>query len=244
MRNIKLVIEYDGSNYAGWQKQKNAITIQETIEKAISNVTSEMVEITGSSRTDTGVHARGFVANFFTNSKIPSEKFREAINNKLPYDIIILKSEEVDCEFHSRYHSKGKEYSYAILNRLQPPAINRNYLYHYKYELDIKLMQEASRYFIGTHDFASFKNKGSSVKTSVRTITELSIKREYDLVKITVSADGFLYNMVRIIVGTLIDIGIGKIKPQEIENIIQSKDRKNAGKSVPPQGLCLEEVFY
>ena len=244
MRNIKLIIEYDGTNYAGWQRQKDIITIQEKIERAIEEITGEETQITGSSRTDAGVHARGYTGNFYTNSKIVVEKFTGAINSKLPRDIVILHSFEVPYEFHSRYNSTGKLYSYAIINRREPVAVGRNYIYHHKTILDTEAMKVATQYFMGTHDFSAFKNLGSSVKTSVRTITRLDIIKNEDMIKIYIAADGFLYNMVRIIVGALIRVGEGKIKPNEIKNIIESKQRSKAGKSVPPGGLCLEEVFY
>lgn len=244
MRNIKLTLEYDGTNYLGWQKQKVGITIQGTLEEAIKVLTKEEVEVTGSSRTDAGVHAKGFVANFKTNSKIPSEKFREAINHNLPEDIVILKSEEVEEEFHARYNAMGKTYSYSILNRDVPSAIDRNYLYHVKRRLDVESMKEACQYFIGTHDFSAFKTSGSSVKTTVRTIKELYIEDNDDIIKIYVTGDGFLYNMVRIIVGTLIMVGSNKIKPLEVKNIIASKEREKAGICVPSSGLVLEKVHY
>ena len=244
MRNIKLTIEYDGTNYLGWQRQKVGNTIQGTLEEAIRVLTNETVETIGSSRTDAGVHAKGFVANFKTSSKIPADKYREAINHKLPDDIVILKSEEVDEEFHARYNAMGKTYSYSILNREVPSAINRNYVYHVKRRLDIEAMREACNYFIGTHDFASFKSSGSSVKTTVRTISELYLEEQEDTIKIYVTGDGFLYNMVRIIVGTLIMVGFNKIKPNEIENIIKEKDREKAGICVPAKGLVLEKVYY
>lgn len=244
MRNIKLTIEYDGSNYFGWQKQKNVDTIQNTLEEVIRALTKEDIEVIGSSRTDAGVHAKGFVANFKTNSRIPADKYREAINHKLPDDIVILKSEEADKEFHSRYNARGKTYSYSILNRDVPSAINRNFYYHVKRKLDIEAMKEACKYFIGTYDFEAFKSSGSSVKTTIRTISELYIEENNDIIKIYVTGDGFLYNMVRIIVGTLIMVGHNKIKPKEIENIIAEKDREKAGICVPATGLVLEEVYY
>ena len=244
MRNIKLIIEYDGSNYGGWQKQNNNKTIQEEIEKAIYELTSEEVELFGSSRTDAGVHAKGMVANFNTNSKIPSNRFREAINTKLPDDIAIIKSEEVSEEFHSRYCSKGKTYSYTIKNRYEKACIGRNYFYQVKDELNIDDMNEACKYFIGKHDFKAFRTTGSSVKTSVRTISELYLETIGDTIKVYVTADGFLYNMVRIIVGTLVEVGRGKIKADSIKYIIELGDRTKAGPCVPPNGLVLEEVYY
>ena len=244
MRNIKLTIEYDGTSYGGWQKQKNNRTIQQCIEEAIRLLTGEEVELIGSSRTDAGVHAKGMVANFITNSQIPADKFREAINTKLPDDIGIIKSEEVDKNFHSRYDSKGKTYCYTLVNRYEKVCIGRNYVYQVRDELNYNLMKEAAKYFLGKHDFKAFKTNGSSVKTSVRTISGLELELKDDVIKIFVSADGFLYNMVRIIVGTLIEVGKGKIKPEDIESIIRNGDRSKAGPCVPPNGLVLEKVFY
>ncbi|MBU3073585.1 tRNA pseudouridine(38-40) synthase TruA [Clostridium estertheticum] len=244
MRNIKIIIEYDGTNYSGWQRQNNVMTIQEKIESAIEELTGEKTQITGSSRTDAGVHAKGYTGNFYTNSKIVIEKFTGAINSKLPRDIVILQSFEVPYEFHSRYNSMGKMYSYTIINRRQAVAVGRDYIYHHKQILDVEAMQIGAQYFMGTHDFSAFKNLGSSAKTSVRTISRLDIVKNEELIKIYIAADGFLYNMVRIIVGALIRVGEGKIKPSEIKDIIESKQRSKAGKSVPANGLCLEEVFY
>ena len=244
MRNIKLTIEYDGTSYGGWQKQKNNRTIQQCIEEAIKLLTGEDVELIGSSRTDAGVHAKGMIANFITNSQIPADKFREAINTKLPDDIGIIKSEEVDRNFHSRYDSKGKTYCYTLVNRYEKVCIGRNYVYQVRDELNYNIMKEAAKYFLGKHDFKAFKTNGSSVKTSVRTINGLELELKGDVIKIFVSADGFLYNMVRIIVGTLIEVGKGKIKPEDIESIIKNGDRSKAGPCVPPNGLVLEKVFY
>ena len=244
MRNIKLTIEYDGTSYGGWQKQKNNRTIQQCIEEAIKLLTGEEVELIGSSRTDAGVHAKGMVANFITNSKIPSDKFREAINTKLPDDIGIIKSEKVDKNFHSRYDSKGKTYCYTLVNRYEKVCLGRSYVYQVRDELNYNLMKDAAKYFLGKHDFKAFKTNGSSVKTSVRTISGLELELKGDVLKIFISADGFLYNMVRIIVGTLIEVGKGKIKPEDIESIIRNGDRSKAGPCVPPNGLVLEKVFY
>ncbi|MBU3160216.1 tRNA pseudouridine(38-40) synthase TruA [Clostridium frigoris] len=244
MRNIKIIIEYDGTNYSGWQRQNNVMTIQEKIESAIEELTREKTQITGSSRTDAGVHAKGYTGNFYTNSKIMIEKFTGAINSKLPRDIVILNSFEVPYEFHSRYNSIGKMYSYTIINRREAIAVGRNYIYQHRRILDVEAMQLGAEYFIGTHDFSAFKNLGSSAKTSVRTISRLDIVKNEEFIKIYVAADGFLYNMVRIIVGALIRVGEEKIKPSEIKDIIESKQRSKAGKSVPANGLCLEEVFY
>lgn len=244
MKNIKLTIEYDGTNYAGWQRQNNQITIQECIEEAISKIVKEEVSITGSSRTDSGVHARGMVANFKTDSSVPSNRFREAINTKLPDDIAIIKSEEVPLDFHSRYNSKGKTYCYTIINRYEKVAIFRNYACHVKDKLNLEDMKEACKPFIGKHDFKAFRTTGSSVKTSVRTITDLHIEEDGELLKIYITADGFLYNMVRIIAGTLIEVGSGKIKKEDIKNIIDEGKREEAGFCAPACGLVLEKVYY
>ena len=244
MRNIKLTIEYDGTRYYGWQRQPIGNTIQQELEKAISKVIKEYVEVIGSSRTDSGVHAKGYVANFKTNVKMPAEKFRDAINCKLPRDIVIIKSEEVDLDFHARYSSKGKTYCYTILNREYPCAIDKDYVYYYRWKLNVEEMKKACKYFLGTHDFKAFQTPGGSVKTSIRTISDLHIETNVDKIKIYISADGFLYNMVRIIVGTLILVGSNKIKEDFVKNIIESGVRQNAGKCAPATGLCLEKVFY
>lgn len=244
MKNVKLTIEYDGTNYCGWQKQNNEKTIQEEIEKAIYKAVGEVVEVIGSSRTDAGVHARKMVANFKTKATIPFDKFKYAINDKLPDDIAIIESEEVSEDFHARYDSKGKTYCYSIINRQQKPAIGRNYVYHFKWDLDIEKMREACKYFIGKHDFKAFRSLGSSVKTTERTIKELYIESEGEKINIFITADGFLYNMVRIIVGTLLKVGRGKISVEDIEKIILLGDRKKAGPCVPAQGLILEKVYY
>lgn len=244
MRNIKLIIEYDGTEYCGFQKQNKDITVQGTLEKAISKATDEVIDIIGSSRTDAGVHARGMVCNFNTNSTIPGDKFREAVNRRLPDDIVIIESEEVREDFHARYCSKGKTYSYTIINRALTGAIGKNFYFQVKEELDIDKMKKACEYFIGKHDFKAFQSKGSSVKTSIRTIKELYIEKEAEIIKIQITADGFLYNMVRIIVGTLIQVGKGKIQLDDVESIIESGNRLKAGPCVKPNGLILEKVYY
>ena len=244
MKNIKLVIEFDGSSFSGWQRQPKGRTVQKEIETAIYKATSEEILINGSSRTDAGVHAREMVANFLTNSTIPGDKFREAINTRLPEDVSIIKSEEVDMDFHARYSSKGKTYSYTIVNRYERLSLGHQYLYHYRYKLDIDKMKEACIPFIGKHDFRAFMSPGSSIKTTVRTITELYIYNSDDKIKIFITADGFLYNMVRIIVGTLLKVGNGKLEVEDIKSIIVEGNRKRAGMCVPPNGLVLEKVFY
>jgi tRNA pseudouridine38-40 synthase len=244
MKNIKLTIEYDGTNYCGWQKQNNDITVQGTLEKALSKATNEVIEAIGSSRTDAGVHARGMICNFSTISSIPAERFREAVNIHLPDDIAIIKSEEVEENFHARYSSKGKTYSYTIINRYENVAIGKNFCCQVREQLDIDSMKKSCKYFVGRHDFQAFQSKGSSVKTTIRTIKELYVENEEDKIKIHVTADGFLYNMVRIIVGTLIQVGKGKIKADDVGNIIESLDRMKAGPCIKANGLVLEKVYY
>lgn len=246
MRNIKLIIEYDGTNYCGWQVQENGPSIQGSIEKALLAITSEKIKINGSGRTDAGVHARGQVANFTTSSKVPQEKFAYALNSLLPKDIVIKDSREVPLDFHARYSSVGKKYSYLIYNSKFPSALLRNYAYHIGYceRLDIGRIEKAAESFIGTYDFSGFMSTGSKVSDTVRTINELSIEKERELICIKYKGSGFLYNMVRIITGTLLYAGIGKINPEDIKDIILSKDRERAGITVPACGLYLEEVYY
>ncbi len=244
MRNIKLTIEYDGREFNGWQKQPNKLNIQGNIEKVISDITKEEIEIIGSGRTDAGVHALGQVANFKTNSTIPIEKFAIAINSRIKKSIVIKKAEEVDERFHSRYNCKQKTYRYIINNSETGSAIYRNLEYNIKNHLDVEKMQEASKYFVGEHDFSAFKASGTSSKSSVRTIYSAKVEKEEERIIIELTGNGFLYNMVRIISGTLVEVGLGKIKPEQIPEIIQSKNRQNAGKTLPPYGLYLVEVNY
>lgn len=244
MTNIKLVIQYDGTNYCGWQRQQNGISIQEKIENAIFLVTGEIVNLTGSGRTDRGVHATGQVGNFKTNSAIPPDRFKYALNSKLPEDISVIQSELVPDDFHSRYDAKGKIYRYTIYNgEIRNPIYNR-YVYHVPVKLDFASMDKAKEYFLGSHDFKAFMASKSSVKSTVRTIKNISLDKKKDLIFLTVEGNGFLYNMVRIIAGTLVEVGLGKLQWQSIPHIIESKDRKRAGHTAPAQGLCLEKVYY
>ena len=244
MRNIKLTIEYDGKDFNGWQKQPNKLNIQGTIEQAIKQITGEEIELNASGRTDAGVHAFGQVANFKTNSNIPIEKFAIAINSKLKRSIVIKKAEEVDERFHSRLSCKKKTYRYVINNSTEGTAIYRNLETHIPQKLDVEKMKEAVRYFEGEHDFKAFKASGTSSKSSIRTIYKAEVYKEGDKVCIELTGNGFLYNMVRIIAGTLVEVGLGKIMPNEIPNIIQNKKRENAGKTLPPNGLYLVNVIY
>lgn len=244
MRNIKLIIEYDGKGFNGWQKQPNKLNIQGEIERAIEEITGESIDLIASGRTDAGVHSLGQTANFKTESKIPIEKIPIAINSKLKQSIIIKSAEEVDERFHSRYNVKSKKYRYTINNSKYGSAIYRNVEYHFPIKLNIENMQKAAKYFEGEHDFKAFKASGTSSKSSVRKIYKAEVIKIEDRIYIELTGNGFLYNMVRIISGTLLDVGSGKIAPEEIKNIIETKDRKLAGKTLPPQGLCLVEVNY
>lgn len=244
MRNIKLTIEYDGKCYNGWQKQPNKLNIQGEIERAIYNITKEEVDLIGSGRTDAGVHALGQVANFKTNSQISIEKLPLAINSQLKNSIVIKEAEEVNERFHSRYNAKRKTYRYIINNSKCGTAIYRNLEYSYPFKLDAEKMKQASKYFEGEHDFKAFKSCGTSSKNSVRTIYKAIVKQEGEKIIIELTGNGFLYNMVRIISGTLLDVGLGKIQPEEIPEMIESKDRQRAGKTLPAHGLYLVEVKY
>ncbi len=228
----------------GWQKQPNKLNIQGSIEQAIYQVTGETVELFASGRTDAGVHAFGQVANFKTNSQIPIEKFAIAINTKLKKSIRIIKAEEVEENFHSRLSCKKKTYRYIINNSENGTAIYRNLETNISEKLDVLKMQEAVKYFIGEHDFKAFKASGTSSKSSIRTIYDAKVYQEKERIFIELTGNGFLYNMVRIIAGTLVEVGVGKIQPHEISEIIKSKDRSKAGKTLPPQGLYLIKVEY
>lgn len=228
----------------GWQKQPNKLNIQGEIERAIEIITGEQVDLTASGRTDAGVHAIAQVANFKTNSTLPIEKFAVAINSKLKKSIRIQKAEEVEERFHSRYNCKQKTYRYIINNGEQGSAIYRNLEYYVPVKLNVEEMKKAIKYFEGEHDFKGFKASGTSSKSSVRTIYKAEIIKNEDRIYIELTGNGFLYNMVRIISGTLVDVGTGKIKPEEIKDIIESKERIRAGKTLPARGLCLMEVNY
>ena len=228
----------------GWQKQPTKLNIQGEIERAIELITGEQVDLTASGRTDAGVHAIGQVANFKTNSNLPTEKFTIAINSKLKKSIRIQKAEEVEERFHSRYNCKQKTYRYIINNGEQGSAIYRNLEYYVPIKLDIEGMKKAIKYFEGEHDFKGFKASGTSSKSSVRKIYKANIIEEGERIGIELTGNGFLYNMVRIIAGTLVEVGLGKIKPEEITSIIESRDRTRAGKTLPPHALYLVKVEY
>lgn len=244
MKNIKLTIQYDGTNYHGWQIQENAVTVQETLEKALAELLGMPVRVTGCGRTDTGVHARRYVCNFRAENSVPYDKFPLALNTKLPKDIVCLEADEAEDGFDARYMAKKKTYSYYIYNAKLPDAFWRNYSWHFKYNLDIEKMRKAAAAFLGTHDFVGFAASGFTVKTTVRTIYALDIEKKGDIIGIHITGNGFLYNMVRIIAGTLAFVGTGKLLAEDMPGIIASGQRKRAGITAPPEGLFLSEVYY
>lgn len=244
IRNIALLCEYDGTSFQGWQSQRNNRTVQEAIQKAICDITLEEVILYGCSRTDAGVHAKGHVSNFFTKTKIPMDKLPLALNSYLPPEISIKKAAIVDKDFNSRFDTTGKQYAYSIYNNATRPALDRLRAYHIPRKLDMDKMREAALYLSGEHDFAGFMASNSSAKTTVRTLYSIDIRERGNVIDLIFTGNGFLYNMVRILSGTLCYVGLGKIKPEDIPAIINSKDRRMAGKTLPPHGLCLERVYY
>lgn len=245
MRNIKIVVEYDGTKYSGWQIQKNGTSIQGMLTNAIHQVCPDVYKINGAGRTDAGVHAFGQVANFITESSIPVNKIPDAVNSLLPKDIVVREAEVVDKDFHPRFSAKGKKYMYIVNNSNTRSALDFYREYYFPYNLDYKKIKKAAEIFEGTHDFKGFMASGSLVRDTIRTIHKIQVKKRDDgRIIFNFSGDGFLYNMVRILVGTLLDVGTGKIKVEDLEKIIKAKDRKLAGKTVPAQGLYLVEVYY
>jgi tRNA pseudouridine38-40 synthase len=242
--NVKLKLQYDGSEYHGWQIQPNGITIQETLINAVEKVTRERVNIIGCGRTDAGVHALNYVCNFKTNSQIPVERIPYALNTYLPNDIRVFDAEAADDSFHAKNSASKKRYVYKILNSEFNDAFLSKYAWHYKYPLKLEDMQTAAKAFLGEHDFIGFASSGFTVKTTVRTIYSLDVTKSDNLLTIDVVGNGFLYNMVRIIAGTLAFVGSGKINPLDMEEIIASKCRERAGITAPPHGLFLKEVYY
>lgn len=245
MRNIKMIVQYDGSNFKGFQRLKdNDNTIQGKLEDVLTKLTNEKVELIGSGRTDMGVHALGQVVNFKTNHSGSVESIQKYLYKYLPESIVIKSISEEDDRFHSRYNAKSKVYLYKIDNSKYHNPFSRKFSCHIEKTLNVELMKEASEYLIGTHDFSSFASSKSKKKTHSRTIEFIDIKKEDSNISIYIKGDGFLYNMVRIIAGTLIEVGLGKIKPSDIKGILESKDRTNAGETAPAKGLFLYKVLY
>ncbi len=244
MRRIRLRVAYDGTAYCGWQVQPEVPTIEGELNQAISRLTKEEIIVIGASRTDAGVHAKGNVAVFDTESTIPADRFAYALNPLLPEDIVVVASDEVEADWHPRYCDTEKTYEYKILNSKFPDPMRRRDTYHVSFDLDLEKMREAAEYLKGEHDFKSFCNVHTQVEDTVRTIYDLEVEKEGELITIRVRGNGFLYNMVRILAGTLIGVGRGVIAPEQIPAILEAKDRQAAGMTVPPQGLRLVEIDY
>ncbi len=244
MQRILLTLRYDGTAYHGWQVQPNARTVQETLQDAIEAVTGVRAGVIGCSRTDAGVHADMFCCTFDTHSPLRGNKLCSALNYHLPADVAVYDAADVAADFHPRYHARGKRYVYRIWNGAQRHPGYAPYALHRNRPLDTDVMNAAAAAFVGTHDFAGFCAAGSDVQGTVRTVQRCTVERQGELVLFTVEADGFLYNMVRIMVGTLLDIADGRIAAADLPAIIRSADRARAGATAPAHGLCLQEVFY
>lgn len=244
MKRVKLIVAYDGTNYCGWQIQPNGITVEEVLNRHLSELLKEPIKVVGASRTDSGVHALGNVAVFDTTARMPADKISYAMNTRLPADIRILDSMEVDSDFHPRKSRTIKTYEYCIYNRRFPDPTRRLYSYFTYYKLDVEAMRKAASYLVGTHDFKSLSTWKEEVPDTVRTIYSLDITQEDHLIRIRIKGNGFLYNMVRIIAGTLMQAGQGVIRPEDMEKILEAKDRSAGGPTARPEGLTLVCIEY
>lgn len=243
-KNLLLKIQYDGTAYHGYQIQPEAITVQKVLEDTLTLITGEIIKVNGCSRTDAGVHACEYACSFVTGSPIPPERIPIVLNSKLPCDIKALSCTEVSPDFHARFDTKSKTYRYIINTDKSPDVFGRNFQWQIKKTLDVSLMQKACKYFLGEHDFSSFMTTGNDVTSTIRSIYELYVEKKDELVVIYIRANGYLYNMVRIITGTLTDVGLGKYPPEKIAEIIDACDRACSGPTAPPQGLALYKVEY
>lgn len=245
MRNLKLTVEYDGTGYCGWQRQSNGISIQELIENRLSRIVQEPVKVIGSGRTDAGVHALGQVAHVHLSNPIALHHILAGINSLLPVDIAVRELEEADPNFHARYDAKSKVYRYRICNRRIRSPLGHRYSWGISYSLDFEAMKEAARYFQGTHDFTSFSAAQTDVRHRTRTVTRMEVATGPDgIIEFIMEADGFLRHMVRTIVGTCVEVGSGKLRSGEVEQILAAKNRALAGPTAPARGLFLQEVKY
>ena len=244
MKNIKLILQYDGTRYHGFQIQPDVVTIQSVLQNCLEEITGVKTKVNGCSRTDAGVHAVKYCAGFVTESPIPGEKFSVVMNNFLPPDIRIIASSEQPVDFHPRFSTVSKEYVYTINTNSETNVFTRNYEWQLKCGLNVDLMNKAAAYITGDHDFCSFMTSGPELESTVRNVMSLHVEEENGKIKIYIRADGFLYNMVRIITGTLVWVGEGRIKPEEVKAIIEKKNRSFAGPTAPPQGLALYEIYY
>jgi len=243
-RNIKLVVEYDGTGFSGWQRLKGRPTVQAELERAVHKVTGEHIPVVGAGRTDAGVHALGQVANFKTASRLAAFRVPAALNAYLPETIRVIGAEEVDDGFHARYSATGRTYRYAVLNRAAPSAILRHHAYHVPHPLDLDAMTAAARAFEGTHAFAAFRGVASGTRTTVCTLRRGDVIRSGDMVIFTFEADRFLHHMVRMMVGTLLKVGAGKLLPEDVADILAGEDNQRAGPRAPAHGLYLVRVSY
>ena len=244
VKNFKIAIEYDGSRYCGWQRQNHDPTIQAEIEKALKTITGQKISVVGSGRTDAGVHAYGQVANFKCDTRLNAHDFAGAINSLTPDDIVITGCEEVDGTFHARYSVKSKVYVYKILNRSHPAALYRQYAWHIRKELNLGAMRRAITHLIGSHDFKAFEGAGSPRSHTTRCVLGANLSKEAHCLLFEIEADGFLRFMVRNIVGTLVEVGLGKLTPDDFKGVLTSRDRSQAGPTAPAQGLFLKKVNY
>lgn len=243
-RNLLLWLSYNGARYHGYQVQKNAVTVAGTFQPVLERILGESVDIKGCSRTDAGVHANNFAVSFKTHSSIPCASLVRALNVNLPPDIVAKACEERQSDFHARYSCRGKRYVYKVRNSEIRSAFEQNLVMLHRAPLDEQLLDCAAKAFVGRYDFSAFCSSGSSVDDRVRTISDFTVTRSGELVEFAVTGDGFLYNMVRIMVGTLLDVAAGKLSADDITDIILSKNRSRAGKTAPPQGLYLDRVYY
>lgn len=245
MRNFKIILQYEGTRYQGWQRQDTTQnTLQGRLEALLSKMCGQKVEIQGSGRTDAGVHALGQVANFHADTAMSPQEIMQYMNTYLPEDIAVISVEEVEERFHSRLHAKGKTYLYRVLNTDIPHIFDRRYVYVFPQKLDIEAMRKAAAYLVGTHDFKAFTSNRRMKKSSVRTITSIMIEEYQDEIRFTYEGNGFLYHMVRILTGTLLEVGTGERDAGEIPTILKSGVRENAGALVPAKGLTLVKVRY
>lgn len=244
MKRVKMIVAYDGTNYCGWQVQPNGVTIESELNKHLSELLGEEIHVIGASRTDAGVHAYGNVAVFDTTARMPADKISYAMNTRLPEDIRIQDSREVSADFHPRFCKTVKTYEYKICNRRFPDPCSRLYSLFYYWDLDAEKMQEAADYLKGTHDFTSFCTHKPEITNHVRTIYDFTVTREGDMITVRVRGNGFLYNMVRILVGTLLRVGSGMMSPDEIPEILAVKNRSRAGETARAHGLTLVEICY
>ncbi|MDR2530413.1 MAG: tRNA pseudouridine(38-40) synthase TruA [Oscillospiraceae bacterium] len=243
-RNIALLLSYDGTAYHGWQRQRDLPTVQQTLEDALQSILKHRVSVTGCGRTDAGVHAEYYVANFRTSARIPAERLPFALNSRLPSDVAVARAWETVKEFHATFSCVRKEYTYRILNSEIRDPLRRNHAWWYPQSLDLERMRAAARQFVGTHDFAAVRSTGTDIKSTVRTIFAFDIYEKGGIIEMVVAANGFLYNMVRAMVGTLVYVAIGKLEPPDVRKILETRRRSLAGPTVPPHGLYMSGVHY